>query len=284
TRPLTGVVQTRVLPYDEIEEIYTNPEDSSEPWYYLRVYHTTTFLGGVEVSQERKVLYPALSYYPRTRPRRLTVMGHGEVEVRWDAPVRHVKVNDLVGWKFGIGDAYAALGFARMHKDFLTDWATLVKSLSQFAWRLTKSGDTKGANALRQKLQRTGQPQPGNDSTAGATLMASEDIKLEAIPKTGATVDADSGQPLAAMVASARGLTRTGATNAATPLRQKLQRTAQPQPGNDSTAGATLMASEDIKLEATPKTGATVDADSGQPLAAMVASALGIPVTMLLAD
>src|SRR5690606_30956416 len=71
TRPLTGVVQTRVLPYDEIEEIYTNPEDSSEPWYYLRVYHTTTFLGGVEVSQERKVLYPALSYYPRTRPRRL---------------------------------------------------------------------------------------------------------------------------------------------------------------------------------------------------------------------
>ena len=206
TRPLTGVVQTRVLPYDEIEEIYTNPEDSSEPWYYLRVYHTTTFLGGVEVSQERKVLYPALSYYPRTRPRRLTVMGHGEVEVRWDAPVRHVKVNDLVGWKFGIGDAYAALGFARMHKDFLTDWATLVKSLSQFAWRLTKSGDTKGANALRQKLQRTGQPQPGNDSTAGATLMASEDIKLEAIPKTGATVDADSGQPLAAMVASALGI------------------------------------------------------------------------------
>ena len=206
TRPLTGAVQTRVIPFDEIEEIYTNPDDSGEPWYYLRVFNTTSFLGGVEVSQQQRVLYPALSYYPRTRPRRLTVMGHGEVEVRWDAPIRHVKVNDLQGWKYGIGDVYAALGFARMHKDFLTDWATLVKSLSQFAWQLTKSGDTKGANAIRQKLQRAGAPTPGNPGAVGGTLVSSEDIKLEAIPKTGATIDADSGQPLAAMVASALGV------------------------------------------------------------------------------
>jgi hypothetical protein len=39
-----------------------------------------------------------------------------------------------------------------------------------------------------------------------------------------------------------------------------------------------------VQLEAIPKSGATIDSQSGKPLAAMVASALGVPVTMLLAD
>jgi hypothetical protein len=46
-------------------------------------------------------------------------------------------VNRLDGWKFGIGDAYAALPWARAYDGFLTDWAKLVKALSRFAWRLT---------------------------------------------------------------------------------------------------------------------------------------------------
>jgi hypothetical protein len=37
-------------------------------------------------------------------------------------------------------------------------------------------------------------------------------------------------------------------------------------------------------LEAVPKTGATLDSESGRPLAAMAAAALGVPVTILLAD
>src|SRR5699024_7774250 len=38
------------------------------------------------------------------------------------------------------------------------------------------------------------------------------------------------------------------------------------------------------QLEAVPKSGATIDAESGRPLATMIAAAFGIPVTMLLAD
>lgn len=54
--------------------------------------------------------------------------------------------------------------------------------------------------------------------------------------------------------------------------------------GEPLAAGATALLSPDAALEAINKSGATIDAESGRPLAMMVASALGIPVTMLLAD
>ena len=48
--------------------------------------------------------------------------------------------------------------------------------------------------------------------------------------------------------------------------------------------GATAVSDPMSQLEAIPKTGATIDSESGRPLAAMVAAALGVPVTMLLGD
>jgi hypothetical protein len=49
-------------------------------------------------------------------------------------------------------------------------------------------------------------------------------------------------------------------------------------------AGSHVVSDPNTSLEAIPKTGATIDADSGRPLAAMVATALEVPVTMLLGD
>ncbi|PYG00172.1 hypothetical protein SAMN05216184_104111 [Georgenia satyanarayanai] len=203
TNPRTGHVQLRTIPFDEVAEVITNPEDRSEPWFYRRQW---TARGvneqGRVVSTIRTDFYPALDYWPARRPR---FIEHGEQShpVHWDAPVHHVKVNHLDGWQFGIGDAYAALAWARAYRDFLADWATLVKSLSQFAWRATSKG-SKSAK-LRQALSRrpAGTTPTGNDTNAGATFHGPEDVTLEAIPKTGATIDAESGRPLATMVAAA---------------------------------------------------------------------------------
>lgn len=49
-------------------------------------------------------------------------------------------------------------------------------------------------------------------------------------------------------------------------------------------AGATIQMGPDQTISAVPKTGATIDSGSGRPLAMMVSSALGLPVTMILAD
>lgn len=49
-------------------------------------------------------------------------------------------------------------------------------------------------------------------------------------------------------------------------------------------AGSTVNMSTDQKLEPLSKSGATLDAESSRPLATMAASAMGVPVTLLLAD
>lgn len=218
TSPATGRVRVRLLPWDEIDDIITNPEDASEPWYYLRRWTETTVDPGTgdPATRERTALYPALSYRPKSRPNQF-----GGMEVRWDAPVRHIKVNDLEGWRFGIPDAYAAIDWARAYKEFLEDWARLVKSLSRFAWRMTAKGSAQAA-AIKTRLAQAGQRNPvtGSSTDIGGTAIMPTDQVLEAIPKSGATIDSDSGRPLAMMVAAALGapvtmlLSDPGATGA----------------------------------------------------------------------
>lgn len=222
TAPLTGRVQVRTLPWDEITDVICNPEDRDEPWFYKREWTARDIdpLTGRIDSATHCVYYPSLDIAGgiptgpgrglRSRPRRLTLFdGDTGGEIQWDAPVLHVKVNALDGWKFGLPDVYAALPWSRAYKDFLEDWAKLVKSLSRFAWRLTTAGSkvSKVANRVRQAIasqplnDRTGAP-----SNAGAVSVGDPNVQLEAIPKTGATIDSESGRPLAAMVAAALGV------------------------------------------------------------------------------
>ncbi|MFD0852949.1 hypothetical protein ACFQ07_11990, partial [Actinomadura adrarensis] len=71
TNPLTGRVQIRSIPWDEITDVITNPEDCSEPWYYKRVWTTqANELTGAS-TETRTVYYPALGYRPAQRPLRL---------------------------------------------------------------------------------------------------------------------------------------------------------------------------------------------------------------------
>jgi hypothetical protein len=205
TNPRTGRVQARSLPWDEIADVITNPEDESEPWYYKRVWQQradpVTGLG----TTQRVAYYPALGYKPTFKPLRYRdpLTGTQLAEVLWDAPVVHVKVNGLRGWKFGLPDVYAAVDWAHAYKDFLTDWATLIKALSRFAWRLTSTGSKQAAAKARLASAPGVDPVTGEARFAGATAVTSPGQMLEAIPKSGATIDSESGRPLAAMAAAA---------------------------------------------------------------------------------
>lgn len=202
TRPLTGAVRVRTISPDEITEIICNPDDAAEPWYYRRQWTETVYNpDGQRVTRTRELLYPALDYRPRTRPRRL-----GEVQIRWDAPVLHVAVNRPRGWQRGIPDAYAAIDWARAYKTFLEDWATLIKSLSRFAWRFTTKGSGRKQAQQRLAARPPVDPTTGHAQDVGATAITPLDAVLEAIPKSGATIDSESGRPLASMVAAALGL------------------------------------------------------------------------------
>lgn len=187
TQPKTGVVRLRTLPFEEITAIHTDPGDRLTVQFYERR-HTVN-------DREQVTLYPDITHQPARRP----TMVDGK-PVRWDAPVRHVKINDLDGWLYGLSDLVSIAPWARAYRDFLADWAKLMRSLSQFAWRATADG--KRARRAAQALTRMPAGVPELGSSAGATYVQGVGESLEAIPKTGATIDADSGRPILAMIAS----------------------------------------------------------------------------------
>jgi hypothetical protein len=197
-RPTTGEVQVRVVGADEITDIICNPQDRSEPWYYRRVWVQRTLnADGLTADEQFEQFHPALDYRPRNKPK-----SFGSIPVVWDAPMMHVKVNDLEGWQRGVPDAYAAVDWARAYKEFLEDWARLVKSLSRFAWRMTAKGSTR-AQAKTKLAAAPPRDANGNLTDVGAVAMTPPDQIFEAIPKSGATIDSESGKPLAAMIAAA---------------------------------------------------------------------------------
>jgi hypothetical protein len=203
TKPLTGRVQARTIPLDQITEIITDPEDRSQPWFYRRRWIRSTLdpgTGSVR-NEPQHVLYPAAGYRPASRPARM-----GSVPVLWDAPVVHVKTGGQLGWSFGVPDAYASVDWARAYKDFLEDWARLCRALSRFAWKVSTPG--RQATMVKAGLSTppTRDPVTGEARTAGATAMTAQNVTLDAIPKTGATLDSESGRPLAAMVAAGLGV------------------------------------------------------------------------------
>lgn len=203
TRPTTGQVQVRVILADDIVRVINNPDDRSEPWYYHRrwVEERLDLASGNIVRQTREAYYPALDYRPATRIRTI-----GGWPVQWDAPILHIAANRPEGWDRGIPDAYAAIDWAKAYKSFLEDWARLMRSLSRYAWRATTPGRKASAVKARVAQAPDRDPGTGEPMLAGATALLPPDVQLEAISKSGATIDADSGRPLAAMVAAALGV------------------------------------------------------------------------------
>jgi hypothetical protein len=217
TSPLTGRVQLRTLPFDEIAEVITNPEDRDEPWFYKRDWIVEDFDAQGKLTRTRRIVfYPALDVAAgipsgpgrrlRAKPRQITDIKGDTAQVQWDAPVLHVRVNALDGWKFGLPDVYAVLNWSRAYKEFLEDWAVLVKALSRYAYRVSTKGSRVAAIATRVRTAPSTNSVTGKSNDIGGTAVTDDFTTLEAVPKTGATIDSESGRPLAAMVAAGLGV------------------------------------------------------------------------------
>lgn len=191
TDPMTGKVQARTLPFDEIADKILKPGDRGTTHYYHRRW--------TEGPTEMQELYPDIRYRPLIRPSKVKI-GDDILPVNWDSPVYHLHDNGLESWKFGIGDAYASLPWARAYKEFLEDWILLIKALSKIAFTMTKD---KKASPSQQARARVNINQ---NTPAGTSVEMSGDQKIEAVPKSGATIDSESGRPVLAMVAAGLGL------------------------------------------------------------------------------
>jgi len=200
TRPQSGWVQARTIVAGEITEIITDPDDAATPWYYRRCWTRRTYdERGVLADEQQELLYPDVDYKPRSKPATF-----GGTKIKWDAPIVAVQVNRPLGWLRGVPDAYASINWARAYKEFLEQWSSLMRSLARFAWRLTAEGKnrTQAKTALAAAAAGDTSTTPGQRSDVGGIALTPLNGNLEAIPKTGATIDAESGRPLAMMVAA----------------------------------------------------------------------------------
>lgn len=202
TNALTGKVKPRWIPVEQINDIITNPEDASEDWYYRRDYSERTVVGGQLIERQRTVYYPALGYEPLGASKPRYING---AEVLWNSPVLMVSVNRIsnTGSTRGIPDSFASIAWSRSYKEFLEQWSVLMKALARYAWQTKTRGDRAKQVAAKVGNTPTTEMRGGNPGGAGAHVVTDPNTSLEAIPKTGATIDADSGRPLAAMVAAA---------------------------------------------------------------------------------
>ena len=197
-----GVPQVRSAPVEEFTEIVTNPADRKDIWLYLREIP-------VKDGTPRKVYHPDVMHKPANRqPTR------DGIEILWDIPVAHYGIGGFSHWAWGLPKLYAAGDWATAYKAFLEDLATVIKSLSRYAHKLTVKGSpgqvTKAAVALRSSHvggidSNDTNPPPA----AGSAFVQSEQANMEVFKASGMHVDGDSGRRLMLMFAAGMGLPET---------------------------------------------------------------------------
>lgn len=206
----TGRVRVRMIPFAEIDEVICNPDDAHQPWFYRRMWTEQRFdvATGATAVMQRTAYYPDWRYTPTAQPENI-----GGYPVLWDVPVYHVKVGGFSDWRFGVPELYDAIDWARAYKEFLEDWASIVRAYRRFAFQLTVPGGSRTVAAAKTRLGTalgTGQAVDTNPPPiAGSTFVAGEGYKLDAVRTSGATVSAEDGRRILLMVAAAFGLPET---------------------------------------------------------------------------
>jgi hypothetical protein len=211
TNTLTGRVRVRTIPFAEVESIIFNPEDRKDPWFYRRVWTRETIdlqTGGI-LTETRTAYYPDWRHTPISRPPTI-----GGYPVLWDCPICHMRAGGYSDHMFGISEIYASIDWARAYKEFLEDWASIVRAYRRFAFQLNTPGGKQGIASAKAKLGTTyGNAGTGLDGNpppvVGSTFISSGDATLQPVRTSGATVSADDGRRMLLMVAAAVGLPET---------------------------------------------------------------------------
>lgn len=208
----TGHVTVRSIPFDEIEDVVSNPGDRKEPWYYLRQWKQiqTNPGTGQQETLIKKAYYPDWRYQPTKR-----LSSIGGVPIRWNDPVYHVKVGGFSTWKFGLSEVYAAIDWAKAYKEFLEDVATLMRAYSRFAWRMTTTGGKRGIAKAKSILQTTMGASGGTSAetnpapVVGSTFLSGGGAEMTPYNVRGASVNPEDGRRIFLMATAALGLPET---------------------------------------------------------------------------
>ena len=210
----TGQVKVATIDATEVQDIVTDPDDASIPWYYKRMWTAKEFNveTGAYAMQSKTAWYPDIGYQPDAKPERI-----GRDPVMWDTPVLHGKLGGFPKWLFGCPDIYAALDWARAYKDHLKNWASITKALAQFAWNVETKGGTPAIATIARALGSSvgiGDGDTGDfvdrvPVVPGGSVVHGPGDKWTPMQTRNVTTGPEEGRRIGMMVGSAVGLPET---------------------------------------------------------------------------
>jgi hypothetical protein len=197
----TGTVRVRTINVDQVVDIYTNPLDSKEVWFYKRQYYEGSVL--------KVAWHPDWDFHPNQKQKPDPTEGRRNETVYWGTPMSQIKTGGLPDQKYGFPEIHSILAWARAYTKFLENWSTLMESYAVVAMQIIRQSN-KGVAAAKDKLASKpsagvigdSNPPPG----VGSWAAMSGQVELKAVKTSGATTDAVEGQPLAKMIAAGAGL------------------------------------------------------------------------------
>lgn len=218
TDPIRGTVRVRSIPISEVADIITDPQDRRKPWFYHRKWQERTATDAISSPglTTKEALYPDWLHRPRdNRGGLLRPAKYNEIEIKWDAPVYHMKVGGLDNMLFGVPEIFPAIDWARAVQVDLEQYATTRKALARFAWTLTAKGGKSAVDAAKAMLSTTvgnlsytGEKNP--PPTTGSTLIQREGMgRMEPIRTAGMAPNPDEGRRLGLMVSAGTGIPET---------------------------------------------------------------------------
>jgi hypothetical protein len=200
-----GASRVRLLPVEQVEEIICNPDDSKEPWFYIRgAFSNVTYTPGMDMEDFNtpRVMFPDIDYDPINKP----AFWKDGTPIKWDAPVLHIKTGGLSGMRFGMPELYSALNWATGYKRILENFATILQAYARMAMKMTGLPGKKGVAAAKSKLgtginnSRFIDNNPPTNTASWAMLSGNVDVSP--IRTAGSTTGPDEARALRSMVAS----------------------------------------------------------------------------------
>lgn len=209
--PATGECDLRMIDATEVQDIWTDPNDSDVEQLFLRQWTERSHdpASAAQSTVSRRAWYPHIDYVPDVKPAAIN-----GVDVMWETPVYHRKVGHVGKWLFGCPRIYPMLDWAKEARRFLEACASVRQSLSQFAFDIKTKGGQQAIEGIKQQMEtQVGPGAPIWDTNppavAGASWISGPGTSIDAFKVQGATFSPDDVRWYVIMCCMVKGLPPT---------------------------------------------------------------------------
>lgn len=203
-----GQQRVRTVPIEHISGGSANLYDSGVLDYILLEYDTYTrpSEGNPSASEARQgstaKVHRVQEWVPTFEQEGPLLPSIDNIKVSTSKRIKHVAVNRMSNWWWGVPDLYAVTFWARAYKKYLEQCHVLNEAYARIAHKVSTASAAGADRAASQMAANPGiDPETGQPLNVGATAIMGAGQDLVAV-QTGRPVDFSNGLPLAAMVAA----------------------------------------------------------------------------------